>query len=122
MYLVNLGTTFSGATPIRGDLLQGTLDLLVLKTLNWGPRHGYGIARWLEETTDDTLHIAEGSLYPALYRMQHRGWIAAVWGVSEIGKRIKIYSLTDEGRAQLKNEHAQWNSFVHAVSRVMATS
>ncbi|MEP6834946.1 MAG: PadR family transcriptional regulator [Gemmatimonas sp.] len=108
--------------PIRGDLLQGTLDLLVLKTLNWGPRHGYGIARWLEDTTGDALHIAEGSLYPALYRMQQRGWIDAEWGVSEIGKRIKVYTLTDEGRAQLKNEFAQWSSFVNAVSRVMATS
>lgn len=109
-------------TPIRGELLQGTLDLLVLKTLNWGPRHGYGIARWLEDTTGDVLQIAEGSLYPALYRMQHRGWIDAEWGVSEIGKRIKVYSLTDVGRAQLQSESAQWSTFVGAVARVMATS
>lgn len=109
-------------TPIRGELLQGTLDLLVLKTLNWGPRHGYGIARWLEDTTGDVLQIAEGSLYPALYRMQHRGWIDAEWGVSEIGKRIKVYSLTDVGRAQLQAESAQWSTFVGAVARVMATS
>ena len=104
------------------DVLQGTLDLLVLKTLAWGPRHGYGIARWLEDTTDDALHIAEGSLYPALYRMQHRGWIESAWGTSEIGKRIKVYSLADDGRAQLRNEAAQWNAFVATVARVMATS
>jgi len=109
-------------TPIRGELLQGTLDLLVLKTLAWGPRHGYGIARWLEDTTDDALQIAEGSLYPALYRMEGRGWIEASWGKSELGKRIKVYALTDVGRAQLKNESAQWTHFSAAVARVMATS
>ena len=109
-------------TTIRGELLQGTLDLLVLKTLAWGPRHGYGIARWLEDTTDDALHIAEGSLYPALYRMENRGWVAASWGMSELGKRIKVYALTDVGRAQLQTESAQWNGFVSAVARVMATS
>lgn len=107
--------------PIRGELLQGTLDLLVLKTLAWGPRHGYGIARWLEDTTDDALKIAEGSLYPALYRMQHRGWVDATWGTSDIGKRIKVYSLTDAGRTQLRSESAQWNAFVASVTRVMAT-
>ena len=108
--------------PIRGELLQGTLDLLVLKTLAWGPRHGYGIARWLEDTTDDALHIAEGSLYPALYRMESRDWVSASWGISELGKRIKVYALTDTGRAQLQTESAQWTSFSAAVGRVMATS
>ncbi|MEP6763999.1 MAG: PadR family transcriptional regulator [Gemmatimonadaceae bacterium] len=108
--------------PIRGELLQGTLDLLVLKTLAWGPRHGYGIARWLEDTTDDALHIAEGSLYPALYRMEGRGWVEASWGKSELGKRIKVYSLTELGRAQLKSESAQWTNFSAAVARVLATS
>lgn len=103
----------------KGTLVQGTLDLLVLKTLTWGPRHGYAIARWLEDTTDDALHIEEGSLYPALYRMERRGFIEAAWGTSEIGKRIKIYSLTKLGRAQLKTESAQWNHFTAAVAKVM---
>ena len=102
-----------------GNLLQGTLDLLVLKTLSWGPRHGYGIARWLEETTEDALQIEEGSLYPALYRMERRGWIEAAWGTSELGKRIKVYSLTAEGRAQLRAETARWAHFSAAVAKVV---
>ena len=105
-------------TP-RSSLLQGTLDLLVLKTLSWGPRHGYAIARRIEEATDDALRIEEGSLYPALYRMERRGWIEAAWGKSEIGQRIKIYSLTAEGRAQLRTESAQWKHFTSAVARLM---
>ena len=102
-----------------GTLLQGTLDLLVLKTLSWGPRHGYGIARWLEETTEDALQIEEGSLYPALYRMERRGWIEAAWGTSEHGKRIKVYSLTTAGRAQLRAETARWAHFSAAVAKVV---
>jgi transcriptional regulator len=100
-------------------LLQGTLDLLILKTLSWGPRHGYAIARWIEQTSDDALRIEEGSLYPALYRMERRGWIDAAWGKSEIGQRIKIYSLTTKGRAQLRAESAEWDSFTAAVAKVM---
>ena len=99
--------------------IQGTLDLLILKTLAWGPRHGYAIARWLEDTTNDALHIEEGSLYPALYRMEKRGLIEASWGTSEIGKRIKIYSLTKTGRAELKAESAEWSQFSAAVAKVM---
>jgi transcriptional regulator len=103
------------------NLLQGTLDLLILKTLSWGPRHGYGIARWIEETTDDALSIEEGSLYPALYRMERRGWIDAAWGKSEVGQRIKIYSLTTKGRAQLRADANEWNTFSAAVAKVMRT-
>src|SRR5262245_6431907 len=103
------------------QLLQGTLDLLVLKTLASGPRHGYAIARRIEEATDDALRIEEGSLYPALYRMEKRGWISAAWGKSEIGQRIKIYSLTTAGRAQLRAESAQWAQFSAAVAKVMST-
>ena len=99
--------------------ISGTLDLLVLKTLTWGPRHGYAIARWLEDTTNDALHIEEGSLYPALYRLERRGLIEASWGTSEIGKRIKIYSLTKAGRAELKTESAEWTQFSAAVAKVM---
>jgi PadR family transcriptional regulator PadR len=105
-------------TP-RNTLLQGTLDLLVLKTLSWGPRHGYAIARWIEATTEDALRIEEGSLYPALYRMEKRGWIDAEWGKSEIGQRIKVYSLTTAGRAQLRAETAQWSHFTEAVAKIV---
>jgi PadR family transcriptional regulator PadR len=99
--------------------ITGTLDLLILRTLTWGPRHGYAIARWLEDTTDDALQIEEGSLYPALYRLEKRKLIEASWGTSEIGKRIKIYSLTKAGRAELKSESAEWNQFSAAVAKVM---
>jgi transcriptional regulator len=99
--------------------LTGTLDLLILKTLTWGPRHGYAIARWLEDTTDDALQIEEGSLYPALYRLERRGLIEAAWGTSEIGKRIKIYALTKAGRADLRTESAEWSQFSAAVAKVM---
>lgn len=104
------------------QLLQGTLDLLVLKTLAAGPRHGYAIARRIEEATDDALRIEEGSLYPALYRMEKRGWVSAAWGKSEIGQRIKIYSLTTAGRAQLRAESAQWSTFSAAVAKIMGTT
>jgi PadR family transcriptional regulator PadR len=100
-------------------VLQGTIDLLILKTLTWGPRHGYAIARWIEETTDDVLRIEEGSLYPALYRMQHRGWIRSDWGESEIGKRIRIYSLTARGRAELRAQLEQWDAVVGAMTRIL---
>jgi transcriptional regulator len=104
-------------------LLHGTLDALILKTLSWGPRHGYAIARWLEDTTAETISIEEGSLYPALYRLEEREWIEAEWGMSELGRKAKIYRLTARGRAQLGVETAEWEKFAAAVSRVMlATS
>src|SRR5512133_3834256 len=111
-----------GTMPPSSPLLQGTLDLLVLKTLSWGPRHGYAVARWIEQTTDDALSIEEGSLYPALYRMERRGWIEAAWGKSEIGQRIKIYSLTPQGRAQLRAATAQWSHFTAAVAKVRGST
>jgi transcriptional regulator len=101
------------------DRLHGTLDALVLKTLSSGPRHGYAIARWLEETTADAIQVEEGSLYPALYRMEKRGWIEAEWGTSEIGRKAKIYRLTNAGRKQLRLETAEWSHFASAVSRVL---
>jgi PadR family transcriptional regulator PadR len=100
-------------------VLQGTVDLLILKTLSWGPRHGYAIARWIEETTDDVLRIEEGSLFPALYRMQKRGWIKSGWGESDIGKRIRIYSLTPSGRAEMRAQSAHWDVLVKAMARVL---
>ena len=106
----------------RSNLLQGTLDFLVLKTLSWGPRHGYAIARWIEETTNDALRIEEGSLYPALYRMEKRGWIEADWGTSDTGRKAKLYRLTSTGRKQLRLETAEWTKFATAVSRVLTPS
>ena len=106
-------------TRAPGSLLQGTLDVLILKTLSWGARHGYAIARWIEDTTDDVLQIEEGSLYPSLYRMERKGWIKATWGTSELGRRAKLYSLTPSGRHQLKLETTQWASFSVAVSKVL---
>src|SRR5436305_5481485 len=101
-------------------LLPGTLDALVLKTLSRGPRHGYAIARWLEEATSDALQIEEGSLYPALYRMEKRGWIEADWGLSELNRRVKFYRLTEAGTKQLEVETANWKQFTRAVSKVLA--
>jgi PadR family transcriptional regulator len=101
------------------DLLHGTLDALVLKTLSHGPRHGYGIARWLEERTDEAVVVEEGSLYPALYRMEKRGWIEAEWQTSELNRRAKFYRLTAAGRAQLDTETRAWEVFSVAVSKVL---
>ena len=101
------------------DLLQGTLDVLILKTLSWGPRHGYAIARWIHDATEDALQIGEGSLYPALYRMERKGWIEAEWGLSETNRKVKFYRLTTDGRARLKLELAQWRGFAAAVGKVL---
>lgn len=100
-------------------LLHGTLDALVLKTLVTGQRHGYAIARWIEEATDELLQIEEGSLYPALYRMERKGWIEAEWGMSELNRRAKFYRLTPKGRQQLAAETEQWARFAAAVSKVL---
>jgi|SRR5579863_4512188 PadR family transcriptional regulator PadR len=115
-------TEGGGAKPMSKQplpLLQGTLDALILKTLSRGPRHGYAIARWLEEATEDALQIEEGSLYPALYRMERRGWIEAEWGLSELNRKAKFYRLTAAGRSQLEAETAQWESFTAAVGKVL---
>lgn len=105
------------------DLLQGTLDVLVLKTLSWGrPMHGYAIARWLQEITDDVLQIEEGSLYPALHRMERKGWIASEWGLSENNRRAKYYKLTTDGRKQLRAESSTWSAFAGAVSKVLTAT
>lgn len=103
----------------RSDHLHGTLDALILKTLSSGSRHGYAIARWLEQTTEDVLTIEEGSLYPALYRLEKRGWIEAEWGRSELGRRAKFYRLTERGRQELQRETTEWARFSAAVSRVL---
>ena len=103
----------------RPSLPQGTLDLLILRTLAAGARHGYAIARWIEDTTDDVLRIEEGSLYPALYRMERREWIAAEWARSELGKDIKVYALTARGRAELNARTADWARLTDAVGKVL---
>jgi transcriptional regulator len=100
-------------------MLHGTLDALILKTLLTGPRHGYAIARWIEEKTDEFLQIEEGSLYPALYRMERKEWIEAEWGMSELNRRIKLYRLTPRGRQQLALETEHWARFADAVSKVL---
>ena len=107
--------------PIK-DRLHGTLDALVLKTLSFGPRHGYAIVRWLHERSGNTLQVEEGSLYPALYRMERKGWIEAEWGTSELGRKAKFYKLTVRGRRQLKAETAEWTEFARAVSTVLTTA
>lgn len=101
------------------DLLQGTLDLLVLKTLSWGPAHGYAVARWIEQLTGEVLRVGEGSLYPALHRLEERGWIVAEWRRSEHNRRAKFYQLTPQGRTQLRTEAASWATFVDAVAKVL---
>ena len=113
----NLAPRASMTPPV--DLLQGTLDVLVLKTLSWGPMHGYAVARWLQQVTDDVLQIEEGSLYPALHRLERRGWVESEWGVSENNRRAKYYSLTAEGRKQLRQEAATWRTYAEAVFKVL---
>jgi len=100
-------------------LLHGTLDALILKTLASGPRHGYAIAKFIEDASDETVVVEEGSLYPALYRMERRGWLEAEWGESELGRRAKLYRLTRQGRAQLAAETATWRLFSAGVSKVL---
>jgi transcriptional regulator len=101
------------------DLLQGTLGVLILKALSWGPMHGYGIARWIEQISDDELPIEEGSLYPALHRLQARGLVTSEWSVSDTNRRVKTYTLTYHGRQQLKAEMSRWQLFSTAISRVL---
>ena len=104
------------------DLLQGTLDLLILKTLAWGPRHGYAVAQWIRETTDEALHIEEGALYTALHRMEKRGWLEAEWGLSEHNRKAKYYQLTQLGRKQLSTKAAAWTEYASAVFKVLQTA
>jgi PadR family transcriptional regulator PadR len=97
------------------DILRGTLDLLLLKALSWGPRHGYDVARWIEFATDDVLDVGEGTLYPALHRLQEKGWVTADWGASERNRRAKYYVLTPTGRARLRAEKQTWTRYAQAV-------
>jgi len=101
------------------DRLRGTLDALILKTLSWGPRHGYAISRWLSDTSGAAIQVEEGSLYPALYRMERERWIEAEWGVSELGRKARFYRLTPRGRKQLEAETRKFARFVEAVSPIL---
>jgi PadR family transcriptional regulator, regulatory protein PadR len=108
--------------PSDLDLLQGTLDLLVLKAVAWGPRHGYAVAQWLRDTTDQTLNVEEGALYTALHRMEKRGWLGAEWGLSENNRKAKFYTLTAQGRRQLRTKTDTWTSYAAAVFKVLRTA
>ena len=100
-------------------LLHGTLDVLILKTLTTGPRHGYAIGRFIEDETGEAVVVEEGSLYPALYRLERRGWVDAEWGTSELGRRAKLYRLTAEGRRRLAAEMDTWRRFSAGVSKIL---
>lgn len=101
------------------DLVQGTLDLLVLRALAAGPRHGYGVMRWIREVSDDGFEIKEGALYPALHRMEGRGWLESEWGISDGNRQARFYRLTAAGRHQLEVETASWRRYVGAVAKVL---
>jgi PadR family transcriptional regulator, regulatory protein PadR len=111
-------------TPEEGrlELLQGTLDMLILRTLQWGPRHGHGIGQAIRTQSDDLLRVETGSLYPALHRLVKRGWLKAEWGVSEANQRAKYYRLTAAGKEQLSRETNRWSQLVHAIGRIMNPS
>jgi transcriptional regulator len=103
----------------RLELLQGTLDMLILRTLQWGSQHGHGIGQMIRTQSDELLTVETGSLYPALHRLEKRGWLKSKWGVSEANQRAKYYELTTLGKAQLVREHARWTQLVGAIGRIM---
>ena len=101
------------------DLLQGTLDVLVLKALSWGPRHGHAVATWIRATTEDDLNIEDGALYTALHRLEKRGLIEAEWGLSDNNRKAKYYELTDAGRSELRQSAVRWSRYADAVFKVL---
>jgi transcriptional regulator len=104
------------------DLLQGTLDVLILKTLSWQPMHGYAVSRWIRQRTDDVLAVEDAALYQALHRLERRGWIESEWGLSENNRRAKYYQLTRAGRRQLAQETENWTRLADAITRVLETA
>ena len=105
------------------DLLRSSLDLLILKALSWGPRHGYAVAEWIEYATSDALSVEEGTLYPALHRLERKGWVASEWGISDSGRRAKFYRPTAAGRAQFRAEAPAWHRNAEAIAAALrATS
>ena len=107
-------------TPSQ-DIIRGTLDLLILQALSWGPAHGYAVARWIQQATDDALAVGEGTLYPALHRLEERKWISATWGSSENNRQAKFYALTKLGRARLEIEADNWRRYAAAVFAALAS-
>ncbi len=108
--------------PSKSDLLQGTLDVLVLKTLSSGPMHGWGISQRIQQLSEEVLEVNQGSLYPALHRLEEKNWISAEWGSSENNRRARFYSLTRAGRKQLAEETESWERFAAAVGRILAAT
>ena len=106
----------------RLDVLQGTLDLLILRTLQLGEMHGWAISERIQQISEDVLQVNQGSLYPAMHRLEHRGWIKAKWGVSELGRRARFYELTAAGKKQLKIETANWARLTHAIDRILEST
>ena len=104
------------------DVLQGSLDVIVLKTLSWQPMHGFGIARWIQRVTDDVLQVEEGSLYPSLYRMENKGWVKAEWRTTENNRQAKYYRLTAAGKRQLAQSESTWEAFAEAMAKIMAAA
>jgi transcriptional regulator len=102
------------------DVLQGTLEFLILRTVAWGPQHGFGIAKWIRSVTDGKLQIEDGALYPALHRMEHKKWIAAEWAVTESGRRARYYDLTPRGRRAMREQTTAWTEYVGAVQQIIA--
>jgi PadR family transcriptional regulator, regulatory protein PadR len=102
------------------DLLQGTLDVLVLRALSWGTMHGYAVARFIHQSSDGSFTVLDGALYTSLHRMEERGWVESEWGTYEKGKRAKFYRLTTDGRRALRAETASWNEYVRAIGRVLS--
>lgn len=109
----------TGRLPLEGEMVQGTLDLLVLKTLAAGPAHGHTIAFAIERRSDDVLQVEHGSLYPALHRLEDRGWIASFWGTSENNRKARYYRLTAAGRKQLLAQTSRWEDLVRAIGRIL---
>jgi PadR family transcriptional regulator, regulatory protein PadR len=108
-----------GNVPIQGEMLQGTLDVLILKTLAFGPAHGHTIARVIEQRSEDVLQVEHGSLYPALHRLEDRGWISSFWGTSENNRRARYYRVTPQGRAQLAQQTSRWDEIARAINRIL---
>jgi PadR family transcriptional regulator PadR len=104
------------------DLVQGTLDVLILKGLSWGPKHGYAVARWIEDLSRDSLKVLDGALYTSLHRMETRGWIAAEWGISDKGRKARFYRLTPLGRKQLRSEADSWTAYAATVGRILRST
>jgi transcriptional regulator len=111
--------TLNSRRDARTDLLHGTLDMLILRTLQWGPQHGYAIGQTIRAQSDDVLQVEAGSLYPALQRLSKKGWVTSKWGITDAHQRAKFYRLTPEGKKQLLREESRWAQLVNAIARIM---